>query len=43
MIKIIWFKNSHEQSLNWLKFGLMQLHKKKEITFIEKDNDQLKS
>ena len=42
MIKIIWFKNSHEQSLNWLKFGLMQLHYKKEIIFIEKDNDQLK-
>ena len=42
MIKIIWFKNSHEQSLNWLKFGLMQLHKKKKIIFVEKDNDQLK-
>jgi hypothetical protein len=42
MIKIIWFKNAHEQRLNWLKFGLMQLHEQKKILFHEKNNDLLK-
>lgn len=41
MIKIIWFKNSHEQRLSWLKFGLMQLHHQRQIKFVEKNNTEL--
>ena len=41
MFEIVWFKNNHEQRLYWLKFGLMQLHKLKQIKFIEKDNSEL--
>ncbi|MFP5042389.1 hypothetical protein [Parasediminibacterium sp. JCM 36343] len=41
MVKVIWFKNSHEQRLNWLKFGLMQLHIQKKIVFLEKDSKTL--
>lgn len=41
MVKVTWFKNSHEQRLNWLKFGLMQLHHLKQIIFIEKNNAEL--
>jgi len=42
MIKIVWFKNRHEQRLNWLKFGLMQLHKQNKVIFYEKNNDLIK-
>ena len=41
MIKIIWFKNAHEQRLNWLKFGLMQMHFNKKLSFCEKDNVEI--
>lgn len=35
LIKIKWFRHSHENRNDWLRFGFMELHSKKEINYQE--------
>lgn len=37
MVKVHWFRHSHEDRNNWLRFGLMELSSKKKIEYQEWD------
>lgn len=35
MIRVRWFRNSHEQRNDWLRFGLMRLHRAGRVQYLE--------
>lgn len=35
MVEVRWFRNSHEHRNYWLRFGLMRLHRQRQVVFTE--------